>query len=1028
MIIARRAAENNLLPNASNDTNDEDSQKKSDQTGLEENTAKVLTKSKSRRLRKKQKSGLLKTCDQTSDSISDSDNSRRLLGGDCQGNVLESVDKYDQNFCDLRLNVVESFDNVLSVLSAKAEQIFSQNLENGSEDKNLTVKELITTQRDSSLHLTAVDQISETYENKRDLITFENSLGSDVNNKFSFPIRNHSELNTHFCHQIDTDSNCAAKPKEGICNTDSSYNSELFALTVERKNNEGSLNDDQLFKIGKFSDQKSCCKLTSDLKVNDTEPVSSERNNKSIKVLTETSNKDTNTSKLNLSEDHIKYKNKKKNGKKSKSRSCEREDNKVESDNRTLPSTDSKLENKLGNAKLSSVFINSNEDVALSSERISDTISNVVKFSPVNQELIENQKNIEITASSKPLSETLRISPVKIESDHIVIDLTKDSSLDFTTNNDLNLCKVEEQRIIIDSVPCSTTDAVPTTDRIVSENKSKNNVNKVEVTGWKENILKPDITVNTHSEGIDSSDTFKLPKVKMNSQEKTREQIKSEREAKKAAKKAASKAKAQGIKSEVKKVEEKLKDTPSTNVINSEKIKRDMPLNKAKEDSVPVANQTLVCEIRRISITKAEINLPEVKVEEKSKAELRAERRAKQEAQRAAKEGLLAQKNKATTIEPAKTESLSKPVNVVKKLVKKTIVNEDPHQVNLFKHLYHERELSVINAPILNTNIHPAIVRLGVQYASKVIVGSNARCIALLAAVKQLIQDFERPSQADFTRGLEASLRECGAYLHHCRPMAVSMQNALRHLKWQMTQLPTTVSDDNAKSALENSIDTYILEQIQLAGKAISITIQTKISNGDIILTYGYSSLINKILCDAHTAGRQFRVVVVDGRPWLEGKEQLRRLARHGVECSYILINALSFIMPEVSKVFLGAHAILANGAVMSRAGTAQIALMAKAFNVPVLVACETHKSCERVQTDSIVYNEIGDPDELVQNLAGSVKKPILTNWRARKSLNLLNITYDVTPANLVSAVVTELAILPCTSVPVILRIKPSEI
>ena len=61
-----------------------------------------------------------------------------------------------------------------------------------------------------------------------------------------------------------------------------------------------------------------------------------------------------------------------------------------------------------------------------------------------------------------------------------------------------------------------------------------------------------------------------------------------------------------------------------------------------------------------------------------------------------------------------------------------------------------------------------------------------------------------------------------------------------------------------------------------------------------------------------------------------------------------------------MDKVFLGAHAILANGSVMSRAGSAQIALMAKAFNVPVLVACETHKSCERAQTDSIVYNEIG--------------------------------------------------------------------
>lgn len=53
-------------------------------------------------------------------------------------------------------------------------------------------------------------------------------------------------------------------------------------------------------------------------------------------------------------------------------------------------------------------------------------------------------------------------------------------------------------------------------------------------------------------------------------------------------------------------------------------------------------------------------------------------------------------------------------------------------------------------------------------------------------------------------------------------------------------------------------------------------------------------------------------------------------------------------------------HAILANGAAVSRVGTAQVAWEANGCNVPVLVACQTHKSCERVQTDSIVHNEIG--------------------------------------------------------------------
>lgn len=44
----------------------------------------------------------------------------------------------------------------------------------------------------------------------------------------------------------------------------------------------------------------------------------------------------------------------------------------------------------------------------------------------------------------------------------------------------------------------------------------------------------------------------------------------------------------------------------------------------------------------------------------------------------------------------------------------------------------------------------------------------------------------------------------------------------------------------------------------------------------------------------------------------------------------------------------------------MSRVGTAQLALVARAHNVPVLVCCETYKFCERVQTDAFVSNELG--------------------------------------------------------------------
>lgn len=63
--------------------------------------------------------------------------------------------------------------------------------------------------------------------------------------------------------------------------------------------------------------------------------------------------------------------------------------------------------------------------------------------------------------------------------------------------------------------------------------------------------------------------------------------------------------------------------------------------------------------------------------------------------------------------------------------------------------------------------------------------------------------------------------------------------------------------------------------------------------------------------------------------------------------------------------MLLGAHALLANGYVMSRAGSSQVALLAHYYNVPVLVCCETHKFSERVQTDAIVYNEMGKPSSV---------------------------------------------------------------
>ncbi|XP_018560851.1 translation initiation factor eIF-2B subunit delta [Anoplophora glabripennis] len=412
-----------------------------------------------------------------------------------------------------------------------------------------------------------------------------------------------------------------------------------------------------------------------------------------------------------------------------------------------------------------------------------------------------------------------------------------------------------------------------------------------------------------------------------------------------------------------------------------------------------------------------------------SKAELKAKRREQQEAQRLAKAEVKPIIKKAE-LEP--TQIIPPPPKENKVEIKKSPIKKEMnkpsqvHKVQLVQHLYGSGLKSECKVLAVYKDVHPAFIKLGVQYSNKTILGSNSRCLGLLNALRHLVDDLQTPPKQEFCRYLESVLKNCTSYLQNCRPFAVSMTNALRHFKLQLTQIDSNLKDNEKRAKLQDVIDIYINDDIRKAGDAISMKVNEKIKNGDIILTYGCSSLIRKILLEAHKDGKKFEVVVIDGRPLFEGREMARRLVEAGIKCTYVLINAVSYIMSSVTKVLLGAHALLTNGYVMSRIGTAQVALVAQAYNKPVLVCCETYKFSERVQTDSFVYNEIDDPDKL--SVMGSSEKPSpLNNWKDNSKLTPLNLLYDVTPPDLVTAVVTEIAILPCTSVPVVLRINAND-
>lgn len=261
-----------------------------------------------------------------------------------------------------------------------------------------------------------------------------------------------------------------------------------------------------------------------------------------------------------------------------------------------------------------------------------------------------------------------------------------------------------------------------------------------------------------------------------------------------------------------------------------------------------------------------------------------------------------------------------------------------------------------------SAEVHPSLIAMGLQTVSDSapLVGSNARCVAMLNCFKQLIDEYTTPAGKHISRDLASTLSPSITFLTWCRPLAFSMGNAIKWLKGQIASLPLTMNEQEAKTTLTDAIDAYVQEKVVFAHTVIADHANDKIHDGETILTFGYSDVVEEVLKRAHDVGKRITVVVVDARPRMEGKTMLTRLAEHGVSCSYVLLNAVSYIMKQVSKVFIGAVAMLNNGTAMGRAGTAMIALTAHAYNTPVMVCCETYKFCERAQLDSICFNELG--------------------------------------------------------------------
>ena len=156
----------------------------------------------------------------------------------------------------------------------------------------------------------------------------------------------------------------------------------------------------------------------------------------------------------------------------------------------------------------------------------------------------------------------------------------------------------------------------------------------------------------------------------------------------------------------------------------------------------------------------------------------------------------------------------------------------------------------------------------------------------------------------------------------------------------------------------------------------------------------------------AHAEGRSLHVYVDETRPWLQGARLTAwELAQAGVSHSVLVDAAAGWLLASgrVDAVLVGADRIAANGDTANKIGTYPLAVLAGRHQVPFYVVAPTSSV------------DLGAPDGAAIPIEERVSDEVLSLRGQRiapAGADALNPVFDVTPAELVTAIVTEEGVL----------------
>jgi methylthioribose-1-phosphate isomerase len=237
------------------------------------------------------------------------------------------------------------------------------------------------------------------------------------------------------------------------------------------------------------------------------------------------------------------------------------------------------------------------------------------------------------------------------------------------------------------------------------------------------------------------------------------------------------------------------------------------------------------------------------------------------------------------------------------------------------------------------------------------------------------------------------------------RPTAVNLPWAVK----RMSGLVDKTSRDDLAGVLEAEANRIAAEQ-DAADRAIGELGAELLPRGCRVLThcnagglatYSYGTALG-VIKTAHRRGKLAFVWVDETRPLLQGARLTAwELQREEVPMAVICDNMAGHLMSrgEVDAVVTGADRIAANGDSANKIGTYTLAVLAGRHGIPFYIAAPLSTLDPDIPDGSAIPIEERDPSE-VTSCGGRVVTPVGADAR--------NFAFDVTPADLISAIITE--------------------